>query len=85
MSDNRLAFSTTGQKDISGSGTITPGSGFTIFAIQVETDITVTSCAWAAGYAGPAWASRVLLAGQIYYGRWASLTIASGTGIAHFA
>ena len=62
----------------SGAATITPATGFVFVAVQVISDAVITLVGDITGITGV-----TVYAGTIIYGRYTSITIASGSVIAY--
>jgi len=68
-----------------GIGAIVAPVGKYIFAVMVVTDTVIASETYVSGASGPKLASlTALVAGQVYYGQWSSLTMTSGECIGYY-
>jgi hypothetical protein len=70
---------------IVGVGAIKPPTGKYIFAIAPVTDTVLAANTFVSGSLGPDLTGlTALVAGQVYYGRWATITLTSGEAIAYY-
>jgi len=68
-----------------GIGAIVGPVGKYIFAVSVITDTVVASETFVSGASGPKLVSlTALIAGQVYYGQWSSLTPTSGESVVYY-
>jgi len=68
-----------------GIGAIVAPVGKYIFAVMVVTDTVIASETYVSGASGPKLVSlTALIAGQVYYGQWSSLTLTSGESVVYY-
>jgi len=76
-----------GGKVITGTSAITPATGYYFYAIQVTSDIIVSTQGNVSGSTNPVLSSLTggISAGTVIYGKFTSMTLSSGEAIGYYA